>query len=65
MLELEKQPWFMATTEKALKFAKDMQDIDDMLLNTNTINFEELRSETQRSEREGTLYEDRVRQITQ
>jgi len=35
-----------------------------MLLNTNTINFEELRSETQRSEREGTLYEDRVRQIT-
>ena len=54
----------MATTEKALKFKQDIQDIDEMLLNTNTINFEELRSETQRSEREGTLYEDRVRQIT-
>ena len=34
-----------------------------MLLNTNTINFEELRSETQRSDRDN--FEDRVKQYQQ
>jgi len=60
---LENQPWFIHTNEKALKFQQDLEEIDDMLLNTNTINFEELRSESQKTEddRDNTLKEDRVR----
>ena len=35
---------FNLTSSKALQFKKDMDSIDEMLQNTNTINLEELRS---------------------
>ena len=34
----------MATSEKVLQFRREIECIDEMLLNTNTINLDELRS---------------------
>jgi len=34
----------MATSQKVLQFRREIETIDEMLLNTNTINLDELRS---------------------
>ena len=51
MNELERVPidsarnqGFMGTSEKAIQLKAELECIDEMLLNTNTINLEELRS---------------------
>ena len=41
----------VATSEKALQFRQEIDNMEEMLQNTNTINFEELHSESQRTER--------------
>jgi hypothetical protein len=46
----------LSTFEKAQKFRREISQIDDLLMSSKTINLEELRSETQRSDR---ILEDR------
>lgn len=41
---------FNLTSSKAIQFKKDMESIDEMLQNTNSINLAELRSACQEDE---------------
>lgn len=43
-LDSARNQGFQGTSDKAIQFKAEMECIDEMLLNTNTINLEELRS---------------------